>query len=325
MGETARILPETSPPRGDSELKHVGDRLRQMDPQGTRMAKAIRRTFDMLLDGQHTKRFRWDELHKTEKTHAGTLIEINLRREFTHEFADGAEMDYSIDGIEVDCKYSQSFGKWMIPPEAMGYICLGLWANDQAGLWAAGVFRVTDRILTVGNNRDGKRTLTAEARDSDVLWLWREARLPENVLLRLPQEDIAKIFRHAHGTKRVDELFRLAQGRRISRIAVATVANQEDYMKRVRGNGGARSSLRGEGIVIFGQYYAHVALATQLGLPAPGPGEFVSIRLAPTDRCSPAEPHIHLDGKNWIVAKPYDPVVSAPVLPESKRGGDDGQ
>jgi hypothetical protein len=314
------MLPEAPQPGSDSELEHVADVLREMDPDGKKMAGAIRRTFDMLLDGQHTKRFRWDQLHKTEKTHAGTLVEINLQREF--KFHDGASMDYSIDGIDVDCKYSQSFGKWMIPPEAMGQICLGLWANDQAGLWSAGLFRVAEGILTAGDNRDSKRTITAEARDSVVRWLRRDAKLPENVLLRLPQADIDKIFSHKYGTKRVDELFRLAQRRLISRTAVATVANQEDYMKRVRGNGGARTSLRREGIVIFGQYFVHTSLATQLGLPAPGPGEFLSVRLARTDRCDPSEPHIHLEDQNWIVAAPGDPVVEAPELPETKRGGD---
>jgi Restriction endonuclease NaeI len=48
------------------------------DPRGRRFAAALRRTIDMLLDGQHTGRYRWEELHKTEKTHAGTLVEINL-------------------------------------------------------------------------------------------------------------------------------------------------------------------------------------------------------------------------------------------------------
>jgi len=317
------MLPEIPRPASDSELEHVANVLRKADPDGKRMAKAIRRTFDILLDGQHTRRFRWDELHKTEKTHAGTLVEINLQREF--DFADGASMDYSIDGIDVDCKYSQSFGKWMIPPEAMGHICLGLWANDQAGRWSAGLFRVTEDVLTAGDNRDSKRTITAEARDSAVRWLRRDAKLPENVLLRLPQEDIDKIFGHRYGTQRVNELFRLAQQRPISRTAVATVANQEDYMKRVRGNGGARTSLRPEGIVVFGQYFAHAALATQLGLPAPGPGEFVSVRLARTDRCDLSEPHIHLEDQNWIVATPEDPVVEAPVLPEPRREADDGR
>ncbi len=48
----------------------------------------------MLLDGQHTGRYRWDQLHKTEKTHFGTLVEINLQRAFG--FDDGMTMDFAI-------------------------------------------------------------------------------------------------------------------------------------------------------------------------------------------------------------------------------------
>ena len=62
-------------------------------------------------------------------------------------------------------------------------------------------------------------------------------------------------------------LFRLAQQRLISRTVVATVAKQEDYMKRIRGNGGSRSSLRKEGIVIIGQYESHRRVAEVLKAP----------------------------------------------------------
>ncbi len=38
----------------------------------------------------------WDQLFKTEKTHCGTLVEINLHREF--KFQDGTKLDYQIAG-----------------------------------------------------------------------------------------------------------------------------------------------------------------------------------------------------------------------------------
>ena len=41
-------------------------------------------------------------------------------------------------------------------------------------------------------------------------------------------------------------------------------------MKRVRGNGGSRSSLRPEGIVIIGQYESHRRIAQALAIPVPG-------------------------------------------------------
>ncbi|ARF78072.1 NaeI family type II restriction endonuclease [Kitasatospora aureofaciens] len=299
----------------DAELVRVRAAILAADPQGEIFAASLRRTFDMLLDGQHTGRFRWEDLHKTEKTHAGTLVEINLQRAF--EFADGDKMDYSIDGIDVDCKYSQDLGRWMIPPEAMGHLCLGVWANDNAGLWSAGLFRVTDEVLTKKDgNRDGKRSLTSAARKTAVHWLFEDAPLPENILLRLPEEDIAAIFASRYGTQRVHELFRRTQGRIVSRGVVATVAQQDDFMKRVRYNRGSREALRPEGIVILGQYKNHQAVARALGLPVPGVGESVSVRLAPWTPEHVDAQWVELEGIKWVVARENDPAVEAPLLPE---------
>ncbi len=80
------------------------------------------------------------------------------------------------------------------------------------------------------------------------------------------------IFASASGQQRVNELFRRAQRMRVSRTVVATVAMQDDYMKRVRDGGGARDQLRAEGIVIFGDYADDQVLASALGLVRPGPG-----------------------------------------------------
>jgi hypothetical protein len=306
---------------GDEELDRVARRLMALDQDGTRTARALRRTVDMLLDGQHTGRFRWDQLYKTEKTHAGTLVEINLQREFG--FPGGHTMDYSIEGIDVDCKYSQDLAKWMIPPEAMGHLCLGLWADDQKARWSAGLFRVREEVLNSGGNRDAKRTLNASGLRA-VHWLHRDRPLPENVLLRLSQADIDEIFKSRYGTKRLDELFRRAQRRLVSRNVVATVAQQDDYMRRIRGNGGSRSALRPEGIVIFGQYSAHAVLARQLGLPVPGPGESVSARLAPAAPAHSGAPRITLGGSDWVLAREDDPVCEAPLLPNiQKHDADD--
>jgi hypothetical protein len=113
---------------------------------------------------------------------------------------------------------------------------------------------------------------------------------------------------------------------RVSRTVVATVAMQDDYMKRVRGGGGARDQLRAEGIVIFGDYAGDQVLASALGLPRPGPGEFVSARLVPR----PAGPgdagpgdagdrayvrFIRLAGTDWLLASATDPAAPGPALP----------
>lgn len=294
----------------DDPLLEVVEALVAMDPDGSQMATTLRNTLDQLYDGQHTGRYRWDQLHKTEKTHCGTLVEINLQRDFN--FDDGIKLDYCIAGHEVDCKYSQRPGGWMIPNEARGELCLVVTADDQKSSWSAGVVRMTEERLSPGRNRDAKSTLNAQGRD-EITWLRLEAELTPNVLLRLDQETVTEIFGSESGQQRVNRLLRLVQGRRISRGVIATVAQQEDYMKRVRGNGGARTHLMREGIVIFGEYSAHRLLAVQLGLEAPARGEVVSARLAPAERGQPWSAEI--DGAWWRVARDHDPVVAAPTLP----------
>ena len=240
------------------------------------MAAAIRGALDMLLDGQHTGRYRWDQLHKTEKTHAGTLVEIALARAL--RLADGTALDYTIAGADVDCKFSHRLGGWMIPPEADGKLMLLVQASDEGGTWSAGLLRATEANLSQAGNRDLKRALNDRGRAA-VSWLHARARLQENALIRLPEPDVAAVFALPSGQQRVNELFRRAQRMRVSRTVVATVAMQDDYMKRVRDGGGARDQLRAEGIVIFGDYAGDQVLASALGLVRPGPGEFVSARL----------------------------------------------
>src|SRR5487761_1773700 len=299
----------------DSQRDEVAAALRAADPDGTLMAAAIRRAFDLLLDGQHTGRYRWDQLHKTEKTHAGMQVESGLQR--TLGLADGTTLDYCIAGAEVDCKFSHRSGGWMIPPEAEGHLLLLMQASDEEGTWSAGLVRAQREYLTEAGNRDLKRTLNDAGRGA-IEWLARGAPLPDNALLRLSERDTAAIFGCATGQQAVNELFRRAPGRRISRAVVATVARQDDYMKRVRGGGGARDQLRGEGIVIFGDYAGHQALAAALGLPGPGPGEFVSARLArrgePGER-NAAQRYVRLDGADWVLATAAADTGPAPRLP----------
>jgi Restriction endonuclease NaeI len=305
-------------PESDAELRSVAGEITAADPTGARVGQVLRRTYDMLLDGQHTGRYRWDQLYKTEKTHFGTLVEINLQREFG--FADGVAMDFAICGVDVDCKYSQHRGEWMIPPEAVGQVILGLWASDDSGRWSLGLVRAEERLLTASEgNRDLKRRLSAAGKAA-VRWIFPGQELPENALLRIPAAHVERIFTCSrYGTKRVDMLFRLAQRRLISRTVVATVAQQEDYMKRVRGNGGSRSSLRPEGIVIIGHYESHRRIAQELAVPAPGPGESVSVRLARRRTEHDGLPFVALGGAEWAVARHDDPVEPAPLLPDVRE------
>lgn len=293
----------------DHELDAVHATLLSLDPDGSRTARVLRETLDQLYNGQHTGRYRWEQLHKTEKTHCGTLVEINLHREF--RFLDGEDLDYCIAGVDVDCKYSQKDGGWMIPSEARGKLCLLVTADDRASTWSSGLLRMDDHRLNLGRNRDAKVTVKASEK-SAIRWLARSRELPPNVLLDLPIGDQAAIFHAKSGQVRVDELFRRTLGRRVGRGVVATVAQQADYMKRVRFNGGSRTRLAPEGIVILGDSAHHREIASLLDVEVPQKGESVAIRVAPaapdTVRC------FESDGNLWRLATVQDPVTPAPAM-----------
>jgi len=296
----------------DAELESVLAELRGLDPQGQRTAQVLRDTLDQLYDGQRTGRYRVDQLHKTEKTHCGTLVEINLHREF--EFGDGETLDYNIAAVEVDCKYSQTLGGRRILQKKNGHLCLLVWADDASSRWSMGMVRVTPERLNTGGNRDRKATLNQAGREA-ITWLFDGAALPPNILLQLDRAEVDKIMALNSGQQRINEIFRVAMGKIVGRGVVATLGQQDDYMKRVRANGGARTVLQPEGIVILGQYGSHAAIARALGVPAPGGGNSLSVRLA---RASAPGPGVaQIDGALWRLATVSDPVVQAPTLPKT--------
>jgi hypothetical protein len=84
-------------------------------------------------------------------------------------------------------------------------------------------------------------------------------------------------MRGLSGNDRIATLFREVIDRPINRDIVQSVAQQKDYMKRVRRNGGARDILAREQIaVLWGQNDS--ALIKTLKLGAVGKDEFISHR-----------------------------------------------
>lgn len=300
---------ELNEPLHDSATAEVAAELRALDPAGQRMARVFRATFDQLYDGQRTGRYKLDQLFKNEKTHFGTLAEINLQREL--QLDDGDVLDFSIAGHEVDCKYSHT-GAWMLPIESFDQIVLVTQADDAKSAWSVGLVRVSEQNRRTSENRDRKTGLNAHGR-SQILWLHKNASMQPNALLQLPSDVVSEIMGGRSGQSRVNELFRRATNLRLSRNIIATVAQQDDYMKRVRDNGGARSALRPEGYLILGgDYHAQRNLAAQFGAAIPEPGELVSIRVAPTSGTEGVE----IGGGRWRLATPDDKVtVPAPVVP----------
>jgi len=308
--------PALQPGDRDSGLRQVRAWLMSRDPSGARFARVLRESLDQILDGPRTGRFRYSELRKTEKTHVGTIVEINIGKEF--DLPDGEVMDYRIGGVDVDCKYSMSFGGWQLPRESMHHLVLLTWADDDTGKWSAGLWRVDPDKLNQGKNLDSKKTMTAASR-REIEWLWFQHDLDENLLLHLDAPTLAAIFsldgRRA-GQKRINQLFRLVQRRIIRREVVLTVARQKDGPRRARMAREPRH-LGGEGIMVLGHYQWDVDVADSLDLPRPNSGEWISVRVHPVEPDSD-RPTFHADGRQWAIARDDEPPVQAPIAPRSR-------
>lgn len=304
---TADLFNQEAP--RDQALLDVEAEIRRLDPDGSRWAAVVRHTYDMIYNGQETGRYRWDQLMKTEKTHFGTLFEINAQREF--EFGGGDETDYRIAGHQVDAKWSQTSGGWMLPPEVFDELALVATGDDARSVWSLGLVRVSEPFRRVKGNRDKKSQLNGLGRQS-VRWLWRDAPLRPNVLLQLPRATVDYIFDNRFGTQRTHRLFRAAEGMIVHRNAVATVSRQLDHQKRVRYNGGSRSELAPEGFLILSGHY-HRALAADLGVPVPLRDEYVSVRVALTGTSA----GVLIGGRRWRRAHPNErAVATAPKIAE---------
>lgn len=300
----------------DPAILAVESALRDADPDGTRVARILRETYDQIYDGGRTRRYSWEQLGKTEKTHFGSLIEINLFKEF--RFEDGAILDYRIAGTEVDCKWSAMIGgqdgDWMLPREALGQICLLLTGNDALSMWSGGLIRVTPDLLRASRNQDKKMSLSMMGKAS-VRWIWRHHSLPENVLLTSDRATVESIMALPTGQSRINEFFRRITNRVIGRAVVETLAQQKDPMKRLRGAGGAREYLKPEGIVIFGgNYLAHRRLAFRLGLAPMGDSDSMSARLIAAESTEVGAAKI---GDSWyrLCGDGEEPTLPAPDLP----------
>lgn len=316
---------EREPP---AELEPIAEWFRGEDDARERFRWALRDSLNELLDGQRTGRWAYQHLSKTEKTHLGTVVEVNLTKEF--EFANGVDLDWQIAGRDIDCKFSKDLGGWEIPMEM--YLCadhgerqgkadhpaLLTWFDDTTNRWAAGVITVTDERLRwkVGNlerayNRDNKRCL-ANTSAGSVYWLWGGLQndLPRNLLLHLSPDVRERILSpRLSGQKRVDQLFREVQGQIVGRETVLTVAQQDDAPKRARD---ARIPLRREGIAILGHQDAHPTIAAALDLPVPVKGEWLAVRIIPVSEAD-TRPSVTMHGERWARAHDDEPVVAVPA------------
>lgn len=233
--------------------------------------RLIRKAIDEVIDAPRTNRFTLVETEKTEKTYLGTKVEILLRAKLG--LPRGRILDVSVAGVETDIKNTMG-SNWTIPTEAVGHPCILVKENERKALLSIGIIIARMPYLNPGKNKDSKRSFSQEG-IKNAWWILKDHPYPENFWEQMPASRRQKIMEAGSGTRRLAALFREVQRRPISRVVVQAVAQQDDYMKRVRRNGGARDFLAPEGTAILWGT-ADRAIISELKLGHVGPDEFIS-------------------------------------------------
>lgn len=209
----------------------------------------FRSAIDEVIDTARTGRYFLSDLEKTEKTYLGTKFEILLRDWLN--VPRGVVLDLLVGGREVDVKSTTGGGSgWMIPPEAIDQLCILLRVNERDSTCAVGLVRARPEYLRAGLNRDAKTSFAAAGR-VNIWWLAQDFGYTPNFWSLIGPQTRAHIMAPRGGTERLVRLFSSCLEVPISRVLIASIAAQDDFMKRIRRNGGARDHLAPQGIAIL--------------------------------------------------------------------------
>jgi Restriction endonuclease NaeI len=251
----------------------------------------FRSAIDEVIDTARTGRFFLEEAEKTEKTYLGTKFEILLRDWL--QVPRGVVLDLLIGGREVDVKSTTGGGSgWMIPLEALDQFCILLRVNEKLAKCAVGLVRARPAYLRSSTNQDKKTSFSA-AGTANIWWLASNFAYTPNFWSLISADLRQRIMSSGAGTKRLATLFENCLGMPVSRVQVAAIAAQDDFMKRIRRNGGARDILAPKGIAIL---YSETdrALMHQLGLTF-GSREFLSHRATTEEQATLLRDAGHID------------------------------
>lgn len=225
--------------------------------------RAVRDAIDFVLDPIRTGRTELGELDNVEKTFVGLKIEHYVR-----DFLGAPKgiRDLIIGNRDVDIKNTLD-NSWMIPPETYRDAgpCLVINSKEAESRCWMGVMLAREAYLNAPN-RDGKRGVKSSA-VAHVLWLVEGASYPRSVWRDFDMVAFRELRSVQPGTVRAAQFFRDNIEKVVPRQVVeALLHDQDDPMKRLRGNQGARDILRQEGIALLSGIYGNRVL-NDLGRP----------------------------------------------------------
>lgn len=238
----------------------------------SRFPEIICDAVDYVVDPVRTARTKVSELDNVEKTFIGLKIEHFLR-----DFIGVPKglRDLRLANEDIDVKNTVQ-KNWMIPPETFrnSEPCILVMVATEERRCSLGIIIAREEYLNKPN-RDGKRSVKSSSFEK-IYWIFKERSLPESRYEGLNMLRFRELRGQAGGSRRAAQFFRENLGKVIHRsVLQGLLFDQKDYMKRVRGNGGARDILFKENAVILSGYY-HALLIKEFDLPCCNRDEFVS-------------------------------------------------
>ncbi|WP_035845007.1 NaeI family type II restriction endonuclease [Kitasatospora azatica] len=226
-----------------------------------RVAELLRAGIDAVLDGGNTGRYDPAELSSTELHLLTRELARALQRELGLNPGYGTDLEVGSIGFDLHCSFDGE--QAVFPVRSAGRLVLHVSVQEKWSRWSAELVRVAD----------DRRSAAWRGRAASTRRLYEEQALPENLLLHLP-DDVRTSILAPTAEPALVKLFRQVQGRPIRMSALRTLTRRGDVMRRVQE---ARVALGAEGITILsGDDPGDLEQARSLGLPVPGPGEFLS-------------------------------------------------
>jgi hypothetical protein len=237
---------------------------------------------EFVLDPVRTGRTKLSDLDNVEKTFVGLKIEHYLRDLLE---APKGIRDLFLAGKNVDVKNTVSERwSWMIPPETYrsSEPCVLVALNAVRREASLGLIVARREYLRRGKNRDGKLGISASSH-RHILWLVRQGPLPADRWAGLDMTRFLELRRAKGGSFRAATFFAENLNRPVHRSVIqALLHDQLDYMKRVRGNGGAKDILREKNIALLSGAFHNPALE-RLGANKIGKDEHIAVKLRNAD------------------------------------------
>lgn len=257
--------------------KAILDRIPKGSTVGEFFADLSRRAIDEVLSLGKGK-VSLSELAPTEQTYVGTRLELLVRDAL--DYGPGMRADALIVGHEVDIKWSKT-QTWMIGPENIGVVCLGIGSDRLLRKVSVGLF--VPRPDHMGSqNRDRKYSIHGEYRRNHVSWLVEDAELPVNFIESLQPKIRDLIMAGSSAQERMKRLAKLVSMQPVPRAALRYVSlNKDDFMRRIRDDNSLDSSPLGDMVCLSEKYRKELIVALGMELKR---GHFYFVPRADVER-----------------------------------------